>query len=355
MPTDMGTPIGLFSYILPPELIAQEPAKPRDRSRLMVLDRKTGSWQHRRFFEILDELRAGDVLVLNDSKVFRARLRGRIKQTKVELFLVRYRAVGIGEYRKELWETLMKPRRAVQVGAKILLDGLEATVLEKKDDGVVWVGLDAPLEKVLAYTDAHGEVPTPPYVKSVLSDLSKYQTVYAKEVGSVAAPTAGFHFTPDLLEKVKAKGVEIAFVTLHVGIGTFRPMKTETIEEHQMHREFVHIPSETAALVNNAKNEGRRVIAVGTTTVRTLEGVSSLKLGSLLPSCGFAGDVSIFITPGFQFRVVDALITNFHLPKSTLLVLVSAFAGRERALAAYEEAIRQKYRFYSFGDAMFIR
>ena len=371
MPAIMATPISLFSYILPPERIAQEPIEPRDHSRLMVLDRKTGAWQHRRFFEILDELRAGDLLVLNDSKVFKARLHGRVWGKNVEVFLLRRHSVADGK--QEKWETLLKPGRIVTVGEQIVFEDLVATVLEKKKDGVVWVSFDKPFEEVLAYTDAHGEVPTPPYVKSVLSDLSKYQTVYAKETGSVAAPTAGFHFTPRLLEKVKAKGAQIAFITLHVGIGTFRPVKTETIEEHQMHSEFVQISGETAALVNEAKKEGRRVIAVGTTTVRALESVAAatsprhslagwetrvlLPSGTTggLPASGFSGDVNLFIIPGFSFRVVDALITNFHLPKSTLLVLVSALASRERVLAAYEEAIARGYRFYSFGDAMFVR
>jgi len=341
----MATPISLFSYILPPERIAQEPIEPRDHSRLMVLDRKTGAWQHRRFFEILDELRAGDLLVLNDSKVFKARLHGRVWGKNVEVFLLRRHSVADGK--QEKWETLLKPGRIVTVGEQIVFEDLVATVLEKKKDGVVWVSFDKPFEEVLAYTDAHGEVPTPPYVKSVLSDLSKYQTVYAKETGSVAAPTAGFHFTPRLLEKVKAKGAQIAFITLHVGIGTFRPVKTETLEVHEMHAEFVMIGSGTAGRIAAAKREGRRVIAVGTTTVRALEG-GGIEEGKL-------GDVNLFITPGFEFRIIDGLITNFHLPKSTLLVLVSAFAGRESVLRAYEEAVRMGYRFFSFGDAMFIR
>ena len=377
----MSTPIELFSYDLPPERIAQASIEPRDHSRLMALDRQTGACQHRQFFQILDELRAGDLLVLNDSKVFRARLHGQVWGKTMELFLLRRHPGADG--RQDTWETLLKPGRIVAVGDQVVFENLVATILEKKADGVVWVSFDQSFEGVLAYADAHGEIPTPPYVRSVVSDLSKYQTVYAKETGSVAAPTAGFHFTPELFEKIKAKGVQVAFVTLHVGIGTFRPVKTETLEEHEMHREFVQISKETAALVNAAKYDGRRVIAVGTTTVRTLEGVAAMtsacprpteqkdnqsygraslaggetKTGTTggLPEDGFAGDVNLFITPGFAFRVVDALITNFHLPKSTLLVLVSAFAGREQVLAAYGEAIKQEYRFFSFGDAMFIR
>ena len=257
----------------------------------------------------------------------------------MELFLLRRHPGADG--RQDTWETLLKPGRIVAVGDQVVFENLVATILEKKADGVVWVSFDQSFEGVLAYADAHGEIPTPPYVRSVVSDLSKYQTVYAKETGSVAAPTAGFHFTPELFEKIKAKGVQVAFVTLHVGIGTFRPVKTETLEEHEMHREFVQISKETAALVNAAKYDGRRETKTGTT--------------GGLPEDGFAGDVNLFITPGFAFRVVDALITNFHLPKSTLLVLVSAFAGREQVLAAYGEAIKQEYRFFSFGDAMFIR
>lgn len=332
----MGTPISMFDYRLPPERIAQEPIRPRDHSRLLVLDRETGQFAHKRFFEIEDELRAGDVLVMNDTKVFRARLRA----GDVEVFLLR----GDGTR----WEALLRPGRKVQVGDALDLGGLVARVEAKRGDGVATLSFDVGVEDVLAFTDAHGEIPVPPYVEKVPERPEDYQTVYAREVGSVAAPTAGFHFTPELMERLRNKGVQFEFVTLHVGIGTFRPVKSDTLEGHEMHAELVSIDAETSARIRAAKNEGRRVVAVGTTTVRALE-------GSGVPDGGFSGDVNLFITPGFAFRVIDGLVTNFHLPKSTLLVLVSAFAGRERVLAAYEEAVRLGYRFFSFGDAMFIR
>jgi len=329
-------PISLFDYYLPSEQIAQKPVRPRDHSRLLVIDRKTGATVHKQFFEIADELRAGDVLVMNDTKVFKARLRA----GEIEVFLLR------GEGRE--WSALLRPGRKARIGDTFDLGGLVAEVREKSEDGIATLQFDAGVPEVLAFTDAHGEIPVPPYVEKAPEKLEDYQTVYAKTVGSVAAPTAGFHFTPELIETLKAKGVQFEFVTLHVGIGTFRPVKTETLEEHEMHREFVSIDAETAARINAAKREGRRVIAVGTTTVRALE-------GSGVPKIGFAGDVNLFITPGFDFKIIDGLITNFHLPKSTLLVLVSALAGREHILAAYEEAVRLGYRFFSFGDAMFIR
>jgi S-adenosylmethionine:tRNA ribosyltransferase-isomerase len=350
----MGTPISLFDYHLPPEQIAQEPMRPRDRSRLLVLDRNTGVIVHKRFFEIADELCSGDVLVMNDTKVFRARLRGerkskvRSQKSKVwiEVFLLR------GEGRE--WTALLRQGRKVDVGDAIDLGGLVAEVIEKSEDGVATLRFDVGVDQVLAFTDAHGEIPVPPYVEKVPDRLDDYQTVYARNVGSVAAPTAGFHFTPELIETLKAKGVQFEFVTLHVGIGTFRPVKSETLEEHEMHCELVSISRPTADRINAAKREGRRIIAVGTTTVRALEGVAALdpdspRLHEVLT------DVNLFITPGFHFKVIDGLITNFHLPKSTLIVLVSAFAGRERVLAVYNEAVRLGYRFFSFGDAMFVR
>lgn len=349
----MATPVSLFDYPLPEELIAQHSIQPRDHSRLMVIDRKTGEWQHKHFYDVLDELHAGDVLVMNNTKVFRARLqatvdssslRGGQKPTKqsIELFLLRP-CDGA-------WDVLVKPGRHVHVGDTIVLGELTGKVLSKSE--VVSVAFDVSDPSLIDYANAHGQIPIPPYVHESPQRLDQYQTVYASQTGSVAAPTAGFHFTKELLEKIRAKGVEINEVTLHVGLGTFRPMKSEVIEEHQMHSEFVTITPTTAQAINRAKQDGRRVIAVGTTTVRTLEGVAALRGDRLAP---FAGDVNLFITPGFDFRVVDALITNFHLPKSTLLVLVSAFAGREQILAAYHEAIRERYRFFSFGDAMMIR
>ncbi len=343
-----------FHYDLPPERIAQHSVEPRDHSRLMILDRETGATQHKRFYEIVDELRAGDLLVMNDTKVFRARLE---TVDGVEVFLLR---VSVGR----TWQTLMQPSRKIHVGDNIVMKTtvdktvrsdtnvniLFGRVLEKRGDGVVLVDFDREPEAVVNFANAHGEIPVPPYVNERLDDIDKYQTVYARETGSVAAPTAGFHFTSTLIKTLKEKGIEFAFVTLHVGIGTFRPMKSETIEEHDMHAEFVSISASTAEAIVVAKQEGRRVIAVGTTTVRTLEGVAAS--GGIRP---FSGDVNLFIKPGFDFCVIDGLITNFHLPKSTLLVLVSAFAGREHVLDAYQAAIENDYRFFSFGDVMFIR
>jgi len=347
----MPTLVSDFDYDLPEERIAQSPATPRDSSRLLVLDRNTGEMKHETFRDIVNELNAGDLLVMNDTKVFKARLRGRVGKggqglaggKEFEVFLLR--AIS-SDANSSNWSALLKNAKRIKEGTIIDLDGLFARVVEKGE--TVTLNINASMDEVLAFTDSHGEVPVPPYVEKAPEDASRYQTVYAEHVGSVAAPTAGFHFTPELIENLKAKGVDFAFVTLHVGIGTFRPMKTETLEEHQMHSEFVRITPETAAKIHAAKSSGRRVIAVGTTTVRALE-------GSGVPAEGFSGDVNMFINPGFEFKVIDGLITNFHLPKSTLLVLVSAFAGREPILAAYKEAIAREYRFYSFGDAMFIR
>ena len=383
----MPTPVSHFDYELPQELIAQHSVEPRDHSRLMVIDRVTGEWEHKRFYNIMGALRSGDVLVMNNTKVFRARLEASVADKAIELFLLRPRdgtsssarpslsnkrlTLGDAERRplqdqpsSARWDVLVKPGRHVNVGDTIVLKGITGRVLTKSD--VVCVAFDVSDQQLIDYANAHGQIPIPPYVHEMPVRLDQYQTVYASQTGSVAAPTAGFHFTKELLESIRAKGVEIQYVTLHVGLGTFRPMKSETIEEHEMHSEFVTIDSMTAQAINQAKQEGRRVIAVGTTTVRTLEGVNALfdpppfqggvRGGyCLLPESGFSGDVNLFITPGFDFRVVDAIITNFHLPKSTLLVLISAFAGREHILAAYEEAIRERYRFFSFGDAMMIR
>ncbi len=276
---------------------------------------------------------------MNNTKVFKARLQGCVGKKNIEVFLLRPR--------ENFWEVLLKPGRRVKIGDVMDVGGLRATVLAKRENGTAELSFDASMNEVLACADAHGHVPTPPYVKQQ-TELSRYQTVYAKETGSVAAPTAGFHFTQRLMDELRGKGVQFEFVTLHVGLGTFRPVKTKTLEEHEMHAEFVRIDAATAQRINDAKREGRRVIAVGTTTVRALE-------GSGVPEQGFAGDVNLFITPGFRFKIIDGLMTNFHLPKSTLLVLASAFAGRENVLRAYQEAIQEKYRFYSFGDAMFIR
>jgi S-adenosylmethionine:tRNA ribosyltransferase-isomerase len=367
----MATPIAFFDYNLPPELIAQRPVEPRDSSRLLVLRRegkgrkereregKGIGLEHRRFFEIIEYLRSGDVLVMNDTKVFKARLRGRVAGKEIEVFLLpsppaplSLRERGLGSR----WNTLLKPTRKVKVGDEIVFGGLTAVVLNKADDGVAELRFSVSPEEVLAFTDQHGEIPVPPYIKRAPEKLETYQTIYARETGSVAAPTAGFHFTRELLQKIKEKGIEIEFVTLHVGLGTFRPVKTKTLEEHEMSSELVEIKPEVAQRINAAKREGRRIIAVGTTTTRALEGAAALlpASGFQLSALGFCGEVNLFITPGFKFNVIDALITNFHLPKSTLLILVSALAGRENILRAYEGAIKEKYRFYSFGDAMLI-
>lgn len=340
--------ISEFTYELPPEYIAQHPIEPRDRCRLMALDRTTGATAHRRFFEIVDYVRPGDLLVWNNTKVFKARLFGTIASgAEVEIFLVRPT-----ETDDHVWEVLARPGKKLHVGEVVLFaDDFSCTVREKRADGTVLVAFELSSADVRALANAHGHVPVPPYVGDEPPELHQYQTVYAKHEGSVAAPTAGFHFTPALIERLREQGVEFAEVTLHVGLGTFQPMKTDTLEEHQMHSEWVQVSADTASQINRAKSEGRRVIAVGTTTVRTLEGVEALHRGVVAP---YSGEVNLFITPGFTFNVIDGLITNFHLPKSTLLVLVSAFAGRERVLAAYEEAKREGYLFYSFGDAMFI-
>ncbi|MBU1348531.1 tRNA preQ1(34) S-adenosylmethionine ribosyltransferase-isomerase QueA [Patescibacteria group bacterium] len=331
-----------FDYLLPPDRIAQEPAKPRDASRLLVMNRATGTVTHRKFFEIGDVLKPGDLLVVNDSRVFKARL---MTTDGIEIFLLRPDGEG--------WIALAKPGRKVTPGSTIaFVDEATATIVEKHDDGTVVIDFGKTDEEVLAWTDRVGSVPTPPYVERPPADAETvYQTVYATNVGSVAAPTAGFHFTPELISDLKTRGIRFATVTLHVGLGTFRPIKTDRIEDHTMHEEWVDVPDETTRLIKETKTGGGRVIAVGTTTVRALEsGVRH----------GFTG---MFITPGYRFTAVDALITNFHLPKSTLLVLVSAFIGekhadpdegRRIALVAYAEAIKDGYRFYSFGDAMFI-
>lgn len=337
----MPTPVTDFSYDLPEELIAQVPIEPRDTSRLLVLDRKSGEVHHRdHFSEIIDELKTGDVLVFNVSKVFKARL-------FIDGFEVFVLKVRDGEI-----DALVKPGRKAGIGFRI--GGLE--VASKTDDGIVTLKTGRSAAEMFAFCESEGSVPTPPYVTTELANPDRYQTVYAKQTGSVAAPTAGLHFTPELIDRARAKGVQIEEVVLHVGIGTFRPVQTDYIDDHVMHAEFVEIDESTAARIRSAKTEGRRVIAVGTTTVRVLEGVGSRQLavgGRLIEA--FSGEINMFITPGFEFKVIDGLITNFHLPKSTLLMLVSAFAGREHVLAAYQDAIRRRYRFFSFGDAMFIR
>ena len=339
-----------FHYHLPPELIAQTPLEPRDASRLLVLDRDTGRIQHRHFSYLLDCLHSGDVLVLNESRVIPARLRGRRSDTggKAELLLLRRESPGI-------WQALGKPGRRLRPGVSVTLQnpggpGLEVEVLAEDSDDIKRVRLD--WEEGI---DRLGEMPLPPYIHRRLKDPERYQTVYARHQGSVAAPTAGLHFTGPMLERLRRAGVELALVTLHVGLDTFRPVHTEDPTEHKIHTEYYELDAEAAAVLNRARDEGRRIIAVGTTSVRLLEQVARrmAELGhpQLEPS---RGQADLFILPGHRFRMVDAMLTNFHLPRSTLLILVSAFAGRELVLRAYREAISRRYRFYSFGDAMLI-
>ena len=335
-----------FWYDLPEELIAQTPLEQRDGSRLMVLDRDTGAVAHRHFYDIVDYLNPGDCLVMNDSRVLPARLLGhRSTGGAVEVLLLR----DLGEKR---WECLCKPGRKMQEGQEVIFgDGeLTATVCEVREDGnrVVEFHFEGIFLEVL---ERLGKMPLPPYIKAELQDQERYQTVYSREVGSAAAPTAGLHFTNALLEKVRAKGVSTAFVTLHVGLGTFRPVKAEEIDQHHMHSELCIMSKETADILNETKRRGGRVICVGTTSCRTLESLVN-EDGTFEAKNRWT---DIFIYPGYRFKAMDALITNFHLPESTLVMLVSAFAGRENVLAAYEEAVREKYRFFSFGDAMLIQ
>lgn len=334
-----------FWYDLPEELIAQTPLEQRDTSRLLVLNKETGEVKHQRFYDIIDYLQPGDCLVMNDSRVLPARLLGhRPTGGAVEVLLLR----DLGEKK---WECLCKPGRKMQVGHEVIFgDGeLTATVVEVQETGnrVVEFHYDGIFLEVL---ERLGKMPLPPYIKAELQDQERYQTVYSKEVGSAAAPTAGLHFTNELLDKIRDKGVKTAFVTLHVGLGTFRPVKAEDISEHHMHSELCMISAETAAILNETKAKGGRIICVGTTSCRTLESLVNDD-GSFEAKSKWT---EIFIYPGYRFKAMQALITNFHLPESTLVMLVSAFAGRENVLNAYEEAVREKYRFFSFGDAMFI-
>ena len=334
-----------FWYDLPEELIAQTPLKDRDTSRLLVMDRQSGEIQHRHFYDILDYLRPGDCLIMNDSRVLPARLLGhRPTGGAAELLLLR-------ELGDNCWECLAKPGRKLQIGQEVIFGNgdLKATICEIKEDGnrVVQFHYEGIFLEVL---ERLGKMPLPPYIKAELSDQERYQTVYSKEVGSAAAPTAGLHFTNDLLDKIRAKGVNTGFVTLHVGLGTFRPVKAEEITDHHMHSELCMISEETAELINSTKKNGGRVICVGTTSCRTLESLVSPD-GSF-HACSRWTD--IFIYPGYTFKAMDGLITNFHLPESTLVMLVSAFSNRDYVLHAYEEAVHERYRFFSFGDAMFI-
>lgn len=336
-----------FDYNLPEELIAQTPLEKRDHSRLLVLDRKTGKMEHKHFEDIMDYLGKGDVLVINNTKVLPARLFGVKEDTQAHIELLMLK-----EVEKDTWQCLMKPAKRIQVGTKITFgDGrLQAKCIEKKEEGIgIFVfSYEGIFLEVL---ESLGEMPLPPYIHEHLKDKNRYQTVYAKEVGSAAAPTAGLHFTQNLIEKIKKKGIEIVEITLHVGLGTFRPVQVEEIEKHKMHSEFYSMSEESASKLNQAKKEGRRIIAVGTTSTRTLETIMSL-YGEFRPCSGWT---DIFIYPSYTFKAIDGLITNFHLPKSTLLMLISSFSTRQIILKAYQEAVRQNYRFFSFGDSMFIR
>lgn len=335
-----------FAYDLPEELIAQDPLADRASSRLLVLDKKTGERAHKNFHEIVHYLRRGDCLVINDTKVIPARLIGQKEGTggKVEVLLLKRRENNI-------WETLVKPGKKARLGAEIVFGGglLRAEVLEVVEEGnrLVKFSYEGIFEEIL---DQLGQMPLPPYITHELEDRNRYQTVYAEYEGSAAAPTAGLHFTKELLAEIENMGVFIARVTLHVGLGTFRPVKVEDVAKHHMHTEYYRVTEEAADIINGTKKRGGRVICVGTTSCRTIESAAAAD-GTVVPG---EGDTDIFIYPGYRFKVLDCLITNFHLPESTLLMLVSALAGREQVMAAYQEAVAERYRFFSFGDAMFI-
>lgn len=351
-----------FDYNLPTSLIAQSPVSPRDSSRLMIVDRGQKTVKHCHFFDIINYFKKGDLIVRNNSKVFKARLFGKLTDLNDDELFEHRKLVEVLLVRpmenEGVWKVLAKPGRHVKPGMRVrLASDFYCDVMLKEPTGDILVQFPDSAELVREKANKYGHIPVPPYIKDEPHELESYQTVYAKHEGSVAAPTAGFHFTPKLIEKLKNRGVEFAEVTLHVGLGTFLPVKSERVEDHTMHSEWVELSQETADAINRAKVEGRRVVAVGTTTVRTLEGVVRLSIDHSPLSIvrPYTGDIDIFIKPGFEFKVVDSMITNFHLPKSTLLMLVSAFAGdREFMLQCYKEAVDQKYRFYSFGDAMFI-
>ena len=336
-----------FDYNLPEELIAQTPLKKRDASRLMVLDRKTGEIEHKHFSDIIDYLEEGDTLVLNDTKVLPARLIGEKVDTGavIEILLLK-------NIEGDDWECLVKPARRIKVGTVVSFgDGLlKAQCIKELDQGIrhfklIYEGI------LMEILEKLGTMPLPPYIHEKLADQTRYQTVYAREVGSAAAPTAGLHFTKELLERIKDKGINIAFVTLHVGLGTFRPVSVSSVEEHEMHSEYYHMNKKTAELLIKTKKEGHRIISVGTTSTRTLESIMT-KYHEFRECSGWT---NIFIYPGYKFKAIDCLITNFHFPKSTLIMLVSALAGKENIMNAYNTAVEEKYRFFSFGDAMFIK
>lgn len=336
-----------FYFDLPEELIAQHPLEKRDSSRLLVLDKKTGEINHQHFGDLPDFLKKGDVLVLNDTRVIPARLLGVKDDTegKIEFLLLNRKML-------DTYECLAKPGKRARKGAKFTFgEGLlKAEVLDVLENGnrIVKFFYDGVFEEIL---DRLGEMPLPPYIKEKLEDRERYQTVYSREEGSAAAPTAGLHFTKELLDKLQSMGVQTAFLTLHVGLGTFRPVKVESVENHDMHEEFYSLDAKNAEIINNAKNEGRRIISVGTTSTRTLETIADEK-GFVREASGYT---KIFIYPGYHFKCVDCLITNFHLPESTLIMLVSALAGQENVMSAYRTAVKEKYRFFSFGDSMLIK
>ena len=335
-----------FYYDLPKELIAQTPVEPRDSSRLLLLGRTSGKIEHKHFYDIIDSLNEGDCLIANDSRVLPARIYGIKEETGASVeFLLLKQITG------NRWETLCKPGKKAKVGARFSFgDGImTAQVVEVKDDGNRVVDFDCD-ENFFATLDKIGQMPLPPYITEKLEDKERYQTVYSHELGSAAAPTAGLHFTEELMDRIRAKGVKIAYVTLHVGLGTFRPVKVDDVTKHKMHSEHYEIPEETAKIINETKQNGGRVIAVGTTTCRTLESVATM-YGEIKPCHGFT---DIFIYPGYTFKAIDGLITNFHLPESTLIMLVSAFAGYDNIMNAYKTAVEEKYRIFSFGDAMAI-
>ena len=335
-----------FSYNLPQELIAQTPVEPRDSSRLLLLNRENGEISHKHFYDIIDYLEEGDLIVANDSRVLPARIFGIKDQTgaRVEFLL-------LNQVENNRWETLCKPGKKAREGAEFTFGNgiMRAKVIEVKEDGNRVVEFESE-DNFYTALDKIGQMPLPPYITEELQDRERYQTVYSNEIGSAAAPTAGLHFTNELMDKIRAKGVKIAYVTLHVGLGTFRPVKVDDVKNHKMHSEHYEISKETSDLIKETKANGKRVIAVGTTSCRTLESVASF-FGEIKPCEGFT---DIFIYPGYQFKVLDGLITNFHLPESTLIMLVSAFAGYDNVMKAYETAVNDKYRFFSFGDAMFI-
>ena len=334
-----------FDYYLPEELIAQHPAEKRDHARLLVLDRETGEVSDKYFYDIIDYLNPGDVLVMNDTRVIPARLFGHRedKEESIEVFLLR-------NTEGKTWECLVRPGKKMKIGTKIIFsEDLSGQVKDIKEDGnrVIEFSYEGIFNEIL---DKLGNVPLPPYIKEELKEPEEYQTVYSKNPGSVAAPTAGLHFTKDLLKQIEEKGIKLAYLTLDVGLGTFRPVSVEDVSEHKMHSEFYTLSKETADIINEARESGHRVIATGTTSIRTLESVYK-KCGKITEDSGWT---DIFIYPGFEYKVVDAFITNFHLPKSTLVMLVAAFTSREMILDTYKYAVDNKYRFFSFGDAMFI-